>query len=187
MIQPFIKIIFAGEPGVGKTSIVKRIVTGEFNERYIRTLNVFVYTGKINIGGRTINIGFRDPRGHRPISHYVRPFVAGANVAILVFDISRPDTLFELGFRVSTYLAIAGPKPMILIGNKKDLREETDYYVKPEEGKAFAERLSKIIGYKVPYLETSAKTGENMDKIPKLVIAALLKKEVEARSSSTTR
>ncbi len=175
MLPPIIKMIFAGEAGVGKSSLVRRLTQGTFQERYIRSIDVRVYMVKYKVGNRTILIGLRDPMGHRPILPYVRPYMEGAHAAILTFDIHRPHTLYELGYRVTTFLTMAGKKPMILVGNKKDLRNEVEYYVTTEEGKEFANELSKILDMEVPYLEVSAKTGENVDAIIPTALGLLTK------------
>ena len=47
--------------------------------------------------------------------------------------------------------------PMILVGNKREL--EGYRAVSPEQGQALAHRLG------VPFLETSAKSGENVDRV----------------------
>ena len=53
---------------------------------------------------------------------------------------------------------------MILCGNKIDLRDEVPKSIPPEFGQEYARRLSGALGYEVPYIETSAKTGEKVNE-----------------------
>ncbi len=175
MIPPVIRAIFSGEPGVGKSSVVRRLTTGEFTEKYLRTLQVNVYTIKHEFKGRLLHIGLRDPQGHRTSLDTIRTYMRNSHVLFLIYDISRPYTLYELGFRTTFFLSSSGKKPVILIGNKKDLREEYEDAVSPEEGEKFANHLSEILDIEVPYIEISAKTGENVDKIIPVALLMLSK------------
>jgi GTPase SAR1 family protein len=56
--------------------------------------------------------------------------------------------------------------PVAVLGNKVDLRNEADDCVTHSEGLEYAENLKKELQFncEIPYLETSAKTGENVDE-----------------------
>jgi len=57
--------------------------------------------------------------------------------------------------------------PLVLVGNKTDLRLRQNYGISKEEGKQLAAKLSETtrkIGFSVPYLETSALTGEGVQQ-----------------------
>ena len=62
----------------------------------------------------------------------------------------------------------------IKIGNKIDLRDKVPNALPPEVGYKYAELASQKIGITVPYIETSAATGENIDKAFEFLIKAIL-------------
>ena len=84
---------------------------------------------------------------------------------MLLFDISNRETLESCYDWLSTYAKYAGTGAVILVGNKDDLREDasnTDLITK-EEAEAYAKKLSDKFSRPIPYLETSAKTGKNVE------------------------
>ena len=56
---------------------------------------------------------------------------------------------------------------ILLVGNKSDLRN--DKSITEEEGKNLAKNLSEIVNKEVPFIETSAKTGQNIDDAFRLI------------------
>ena len=85
-------------------------------------------------------------------------FFDGANGALLIFDLSRAQTFTEMKKWLSNLYQFSGKNvPFILIGNKVDLIEEIGEVVDRAKAKKFAEKEKSI------YIETSAKTGTNIE------------------------
>ena len=104
--------------------------------------------------------------GGQPQFHKLRTiYFKGSNGALGVFDLSSSQTLLKIpGWISSIKKTVKKAIPMILLGNKVDLEREVDI----EEAKDLAQRLS------CEYMETSAKTGENVEKaFEKIAIACL--------------
>jgi small GTP-binding protein len=71
-----------------------------------------------------------------------------------VFDVTSPQSLLKLpGWVSSIKKSVKKSIPMIILGNKIDLERQ----VEKDEADDLAKRLS------CEYLETSAKTGENVE------------------------
>ena len=55
--------------------------------------------------------------------------------------------------------------PIVLVGNKVDLRDTVSDAINPKAGLKYAKDLTEWSGFEVPYIESSALTGENIDMI----------------------
>ena len=92
--------------------------------------------------------------------------------AILVFDLTRPQSLVNLSKWYNEFSEVAPNKSIIIFGNKKDLTDLR--MIDEEEVKKFAEEINAI-----SYLETSAKTGDNVEEAFNLIGEAIYKKILE--------
>lgn len=82
----------------------------------------------------------------------------GAAGALLVYDVTRRDTFEHLTSWLEDCLKFSSPNIVImLIGNKSDL--DAQRQVTQEEGSTFASK------HGLHFLETSAKTSENVDEV----------------------
>jgi small GTP-binding protein len=142
------KIVLLGDPAVGKTALS---------------------TKAIEIRESNLKFQIWDLAGHPRFNSVRAMYYRGAVGALLVYDITRAEThdnvlnwLNELRNNSGK-----GVVPLILLGNKIDLRDEVSSGTTPEDGQNLAQSLSEACaneGITVNYLETSAKTGENVDQ-----------------------
>ena len=91
---------------------------------------------------------------------------------IFMFDISNRESMANLHNWLATYVLYAGVGVVILVGHKDDLREDPSNknLVTREEAEAFAKKLSEEFKRPIPYLETSAKTGNNIQHSFELLV-----------------
>ena len=89
----------------------------------------------------------------------------------MIFDVTRAETFNNLltGWLEEVRKHVkAGPIPIVLLGNKIDLRNANDAsHITTEAGQKLANELGTIYygdNNPIIYLETSAKTGENVDR-----------------------
>ena len=110
------------------------------------------------INGKTVKLQLWDTAGQEKYKSMVSSYYRGANVALIIFDLTNHISFDALPSWIENYYK-NGPeqKNIILIGNKKDL--EVERQVTQEEAETFAETNNMI------YFETSAKDGENIDYV----------------------
>jgi small GTP-binding protein len=148
------KITLFGPGGVGKTSLLLRYIKDYFSDDLKKTIGSNFLIKDVNIDGKNVRLLLWDIGG-QPQFHKLRTiYFKGSNGALGVFDLSSSQTLLKIpGWISSIKKTVKKTIPMILLGNKLDLKREVD----KEEAEDSAKRLN------CEYLETSAKTGENVE------------------------
>jgi small GTP-binding protein len=156
--QYIFKLILIGNSGVGKSSILNRYMNKTFEESYKCTIGVDFLMKSIEINGKTVKLQLWDTAGQEKYKSMVASYYRGANVALVVFDITSHESFDSLPLWIENYYK-NGPeqKNIILIGNKKDMIEERQ--VTQEEAELFSQTNNMI------YFETSAKDGDNIDYV----------------------
>lgn len=171
MVRTVFKVIFFGEGGAGKTSIVQRAIKGTFDPRMTLTVGVDFAVRDVVLGDWRATLQLWDLGGQLRFRELVFTYFSGAHLGVAVFDLTNRFTLFELEKWVKEFLLTQGTRPIIVIGNKKDLRTadplSASLVVAPEEGEAFAERYNAL------YCETSARTGEGVEDLMTRITEAL--------------
>lgn len=178
------KVVFCGQPGVGKTSLLSRYVDGNFSEEYHQTIGANFLIKEIDLSKILSKLQFKNPELESDI--YEKGFklyfwdIGGqtdklfaneyyfiqALGAMVIFDISNKKSFANLEFWISKLKELSGDVPFVIIGNKVDksaLRE-----VSEQEGKTFA------ANYGVEYIETSAKKDMNVNKAFELLAIKIL-------------
>jgi len=161
-----IKLVLIGDGGVGKTSIRKRYLGEGFEKEHLATLGAdFAATTRI-IDDTTIKFQIWDLAG-QPMFKSVRPrFFRGCFGALAVFDVTRRDTFLNLSNWLDELYNFSGRGivPVIILANKIDLENKE---VSMEEVEDFVSKLNeRTSNHEIENfsLETSAKTGKNIDK-----------------------
>ncbi|MFX1455994.1 MAG: GTP-binding protein [Promethearchaeota archaeon] len=159
------KVTLFGPGGVGKTSLLLRYIKDYFKEGLKKTIGSTFLIKDVDIDGKNVRLLLWDIGG-QPQFHKLRTiYFKGSNGALGVFDLASSQTLLKIpGWISSIKKTVKRTIPMLLLGNKVDLEREVDR----EE----AEDLAKRLGCE--YLETSAKTGENVEKAFEMVARACL-------------
>jgi small GTP-binding protein len=152
------KICVIGDAAVGKTSLIKRFIKDEFDDKYLLTIGVKVSTKdlKMELEKEEIDLTLQiwDIVGQSGFSKIQNQAYDSASGALLVLDLSRKETLKTFDLWLSSLYKIAGEVPVVVLANKNDLE--------PEFGNKEIEE--KVIDYGFPYCLTSAKTGENVNE-----------------------
>jgi small GTP-binding protein len=154
------KVIAVGDGAVGKTSITLRFSTGTFRDSYIMTIGVDFAVKTIDVGtsegAKKIKLQIWDTGGQERFS-YVRPlYYKGAMGGLVVFDVTQVESFQNIPKWFEEVKKNRGNIPLILVGNKVDL---PDRKINGEQAKELAKKNG------VQYLETSAKTGESIERI----------------------
>lgn len=149
------KICMLGAFSVGKTSLVRRYVSGLFSDAYLTTVGVKVDKRSVDLGGRTLDLILWDIAGEDEVSTIRMSYLRGSAGYLLVADGTRPLTLGVAKSLQQRVEAELGPLPFILLVNKRDLVD--DWRVAPEE-------LAGLVDVGWTIRTTSARTGEGVEE-----------------------
>ncbi len=153
------KVVVLGEGAVGKTAIVTRFSHGFFRTDYKTTIGSQFAVKNIEIDAhdrerRTVKLQIWDVAGQSRFQILRPMYYRGSSGGVLVFDVTRRRTFIVLEEWLDELEKAVGKKiPLVLVANKTDL---PDRVVEPQEGREFAD------SHEMPYLESSAKTGEGI-------------------------
>lgn len=154
------KVCLVGEEEVGKTSLIRRFVTGEFDEAYVRTLGAVVSKKSLSLdtteGRVRVDMLVYDITGKRTFLELFRDaYLKGVAGVLAVFDMTRRRTLVDLAPWIDGVLREAGSIPVLALGNKSDLQDRIEVQ---------AEDIDSVLGpRKVGVVRTSAKTGVRVE------------------------
>jgi small GTP-binding protein len=152
------KIIICGDYSVGKTSLIRRFIDNRFLENYISTIGVDITRKTVTLSKDcSVNFILWDIGGQiTQMAPYRKKFYTGANAAFIVFDKTRKESFVNIKVWLNDISKEVGARiPKIIVANKNDLT--FDYQVTTAELAKLAEELG------MEYIETSAKTGENVE------------------------
>ena len=146
------KIIFVGDAGVGKTTIIARITESPFNEVYEPSIGVDFMSKSIKYRGQNIKLQIWDTAGQEKYKGLIPSYVRNSSIVFVVYDISVKSTFDNIP-KWLTFIRSIENTTLILCGNKIDLEKRE---VTKEEGEALAQKEG------IAFFETSAKTAEGI-------------------------
>ena len=151
-----LKIIVIGEPAVGKTSLVKKFVSGQFTKDYRSSIGTNIFTKKIVLERKKeVTLQLWDIAGQERWVNIRRPYYSGAKGVILVGDLTRNNTFDQIeNFWVPDLTQDYSLIPIILLANKSDLSNK----IEKQWINSLGERINTS-----SIIFTSAKTGENVE------------------------
>jgi small GTP-binding protein len=153
------KILIFGPAAVGKTSLLERLVYDRFSGNYKLTIGVNFLSKLIDVRGNgKVKLTIWDIGGQKRFEVMRSEFYKGASGAVLVFDLTRMETYNAIDKWLNEVRYYAGNIPFILIGNKADLLDDIGRIIDKREAEEFARTHNST------YIETSAKTGENVEE-----------------------
>ncbi len=151
------KLIVLGDPSVGKTTLINRFVTNKFYSEYKPTLGISITNQEYYLQGfedNILNFMIWDLAGQKFFQRVRKAYYRGANAAFVGYDVTNRKTFESVGGWVKDIRGVLPDVPVILLGNKIDLKESR--VVSTEEGSALATDL------RCSFMESSAKSGENV-------------------------
>ncbi len=158
------KVCLIGESAVGKTSMVRRFVLDEFDDRYVTTLGAKVSKKELAIEmpdqDRRVQIDMTvwDIMGEKGFRDLLKDaYFQGARGILAVADLTRYSTLKELDEWVTSVFKVVGEIPVVYAINKHDLRDEVMILYGEKEIAQHAK------AFDAPWVYTSAKSGENVE------------------------
>jgi len=185
------KLVIVGDGACGKTCLLIVFSKDQFPEVYVPT--VFEnYVADIEVDGKQVELALWDTAGQedydrlRPLSY------PDTDVILMCFSIDSPDSLENIPEKWTPEVRHFCPNvPIILVGNKRDLRQDPSTVnelkkmkqepVRIEEGKSMSEKIGAYA-----YLECSAKTKEGVRDVFETATRAALSIKRKARKIKCT-
>ncbi len=151
-----VKVILAGDGTVGKTSLLRRYVSGEFITEHKMTIGMDTHTKLTRVPGLgLVKIHTWDLAGQPQWSSVRESFYVGSHAMALVFDVNRPDTIQNLPAWVQECRSKVPNIPVLVVANKMDLtcRVPVNKIAKWARAQNY------------DFIETSPKTGYNVNEM----------------------
>ena len=151
------KFIVIGASGVGKTSLLSRLIDGQFSPENQSTIGVEYLSTVIEVDGNPVKLQIWDTAGQEKFRSIAKSYFRHAVGVIMVYDITNRQSFDDLSFWLNDVHTLCDPNAAVtLIGNKLDLASSRA--VTTSEATAFANTHQLI------YLETSARGGDNVQE-----------------------
>jgi small GTP-binding protein len=168
------KIMVLGDPSVGKTSLIRRFVENRFSEEYLTTIGVEFLKKELLIDEKTkVTLVLWDVAGQAKWTQFKKAYYQGALFIIAVFDVTNKKSFSNIKRWISDAQEILESNiDFAIIANKIDLLEGQTI-------PAFDE-YNQYKGFIAPIIQTSAKTGKNVNETF-LKIAKFLVKKIGKR------
>lgn len=157
------KIIFVGDAGVGKTSIIARIIDNPFSDSYEMSIGVDFCSKNIRYRGQNIKLQIWDSAGQEKYKGLIPSYVRNSAIVFIVYDVGNKESFGNIPKWI-TFIKTIENTTLVLCGNKIDLQQRE---VTVEDG----EELAKKEG--IAFFEVSAKTNMNIKNMFYTVVADL--------------
>ncbi len=167
---PLLKVVIAGDNNVGKTSLVRRFCKERFEESKVVTIGVDFQNRLVELPEGPVKLSIWDLEGQERFQVVREGFYRGSLVTALVYALDNQASLKNLaGWYQEVKKSLPG-QAFVVVGNKADLVAEAE--------DPLGMRLASIL--KVPYMRTSALTGEGVDEMFTLLASLALQARLSA-------
>lgn len=170
------KVITLGPPSVGKTCILMKAVNEDFilPTTYMCTLGVDFKVKVMQFLGQSLKFHIWDTAGQERFLHINRMYYRDSNAVLFVYDVCDAKTFEGVEYFWNDYRdhqTSASQVVTVLVGNKTD--KVRDRCVSTEQGVELAQKLGAF------FMETSAKTGENISKLFDVIAERLVTEKAD--------
>eukprot|EP00483_Globobulimina_turgida_P002101 UN02103 len=167
------KICILGAGTVGKSAITIRMVVNEFKHGYEPTIEDS-YTTNITVDDQRTLLEIVDTAGQESFKQLQNIWIRESKAFLLVYAVNSMVTFKAAQNFYKTICRIKNEEKirwdMVLVGNKSDLAQRQ---VSWEMGKSQAD------SWGVPFIETSAKTGDNVQQAFKIIVSEVRKEKAD--------
>jgi small GTP-binding protein len=171
------KIILLGDASTGKTSLSNRYINNVFNPDVKLTVGVDFYTKTLEVPVKrgqkvTIKLQIWDLGGEARFRFLLPTYCLGCSGALFLYDLTRPETLAHLNDWTNIVREKNGDIPILLIGNKLDLK--TERKILEAHGAETAKKNNLH-----DFFEVSAKDGTNVESVFEMLTESMVKRAFE--------
>ncbi|KAH7826477.1 Rab6b [Monocercomonoides exilis] len=173
------KIIFLGDQGVGKTSLIARFMYDSFDLNYQPTVGIDFLSKSVAVDGRAMKLHLWDTAGQERFKALIPSYLRDTSAAIVLYDITRRPSFDNVESWIDQVRNERGENALIyIVGAKTDLSSQRA--VTTNEGEEFARKLQ------CQFYEVSSRTGEGVDELFRVVSASLVRKTTTESVKSRT-
>jgi len=151
---PQFKLVLVGDGGTGKTTFVKRHLTGEFEKKYIATLGVEVHPLGFTTNLGPIQFDVWDTAGQEKFGGLRDGYYINGQCGIIMFDVTSRITYKNVPNWHRDLVRVCENIPIVLLGNKVDIKER----------KVKAKTITFHRKKNLQYYDISAKSNYNFEK-----------------------
>ena len=169
------KVLFLGDPGVGKSSLVLRGTTKKYNSLYQPTVGFDLLNHIVKINDKVIKLQIWDTCGQEEFSMCNQSLFKNATIAIMVYSVISKNTFDNIKKWVSRVKNLSKENTIFfLVGNKSDL--DTQREITFLEGKEYGIKNFQF------FVETSSKSEYNVDILFKELVIYLYENKLRTES-----
>jgi small GTP-binding protein len=171
MEQATFKVVFLGESGCGKTSIISSYIEKEFTSTLSPTVGCAGRTVDFQYRGHTLTLLLWDTAGQELYRSLTPIYYRNSAAAVIVYDLSARDTFEQIHGWIDGLHSIVGDIVMVVCANKSDIEDARA--VEELEGAALAQSVN------AQFVETSAKTGRGLELLFQTVVKEVVERKPE--------
>ena len=149
------KLCIIGDGGVGKSTWIKRFLTGEFEQQYIPTLGVEVYPLRFTTNNGGVCFNAWDTAGQEKFKGLGSGYYTQADACVVMFSLTSHISFKNVASWVNRFKQVRPNAPIVLVGNKVDIK---DRQVTRQEIHSFIKQNN------LQYYDLSAKSNFNFEK-----------------------
>lgn len=177
MTDESIKVVIVGDASVGKTAIMQKYCDGTFSQMQPSTIGSTCAEKDVILDGYTYKLSIWDTAGQETYRTIVPMYFRGAQIAIVVFDLTNQKSLDSVYYWVHSIRENTSSAPSILCcANKFDLTE--DRAIDDEEINITVSNLQ------IPIYYTSALTGAGIDRLFESALQSIVER-LQLKDSAT--
>ena len=175
-----LKIVLIGNSGVGESNIFSRLLRDEFIENSNITIGVDFCVKSLKVENKIVKTQIIDTAGVEEFRSIIENYYNKASGAFVVYDITNKDSFDKIDEFIQNFMKRAIKNAhIIIIGNKCDLEDKRQ--ITKEQGELKAKK------YGADFMETSAFSGENIDKAFEKLIKEIYKKMYEKKEKEEVK
>lgn len=153
-----LKVVMVGDSGVGKSCLLKRFASKEWQDGYISTIGVDFEIVTLKLNNQVVKLQIWDTAGQERFHNITTSYYRGAHAIMLVYDITSSQSFQNVSAKWLEQIRMYANRDcvVLVVGNKSDLTDQRA--VTNESAQELADHFNLDV------MDASAKDGVNVDR-----------------------